>query len=256
MLVVYFSHVVTRRAIVDTSVEHVLYEAVSVALMLAIAHRSHLNWLSMPVAPAWLTKLVPFGRPTRATSVLIFTAITISLTTVVRATGNVVRVLGYSTAGSCDGVADSACCTYNDAACSGDGMVVDIVEVFTAAIGEELAFRYAFLVIVARVAGVRVAVAAQAIVWGLSHTGFDRGYGADEVVGLVAVGIVSAAVVLTTRSVWPAVAAHALHNLGVAALDHDVTVVTWAVTTAYALSAIVSAAVVSLATVRFISRRR
>ena len=256
MLVVYFSHVVTRRAVVDTSVEHVLYEMLAVTLMLAIAIRSRLSLLGMPSAPISLSAFLPFDRLPRAVSALVVTAITISLTTVARVSGRLVTEFGYSPGTRCDGAADSACCTYNDPACSGDGALVDVVEVFTASVGEELAFRYAVLVIVSRIAGVRVAVAVQAIVFGLSHTGFEGGYGADLVTGLIAVGVVSAVAVLVTRSIWPAIAAHAVHSLGVAAFDHDLAAVSWAVTAVYVLSAVISAIVVSRLAVSFVFRQR
>jgi membrane protease YdiL (CAAX protease family) len=256
MLVVFFSHVVTRRAIVDTSVEHVLYEMVAVTLMLAVAIRSRLSLLAVPTAPISLRDWLPFDRMPRVVSALVFTALTISLTTVARSSGRLFRAFGYSPRSSCEGTADSACCTYNDPACSGDGMVVDIVEVFTASIGEELAYRYAVLVILSRIVGVRIAVAVQAVVFGLSHTGFEGGYGADLVTGLIAVGAVSAIAVLVTRSIWPAIAAHAVHSMGVAAFDHDLTAVSWAVTAVYLLSAFVSAIVISRIAVSIVFRQR
>jgi membrane protease YdiL (CAAX protease family) len=112
------------------------------------------------------------------------------------------------------------------------------------------------LVIIARIAVVRVAVVVQAVVFGLSHTGFDRGYGADLVTGLIAVGAVSAIAVLVTHSIWPAIAAHALHNMGVTAFDHELTVVSWAVTAVYMASAFISAIVISRTVVSYVFRQR
>ena len=256
MLVVYFSHVVTRRAVVDTSVEHVIYEVVAVALMLGIAYRSNLGWMSMPVAPSSFRNAVPFARRASALWVVVVTATVVVTTEIARASGRIISALGASTTSSCDGPGNSSCCTYNDPACSGDGALVDVIEVFTASVGEELAYRYAVLVIVSRIAGVRVAVVAQAVVFGLSHTGFDGGYGADLVVGLVAVGVVSAVAVLVTRSIWPAIAAHALHNMGVAAFDHDLTTVSWVVTAVFVLSTVIGAIAISRIAVSFVFRRR
>lgn len=256
MLVVYFSHVVTRRAVVDTSVEHIVYEIVTVALMLGIAYRSNLGWLSMPAAPNSFRSAVPLARHAGVMWVVVVTATLVVATEIGRASGRLVSALGVSTTSTCDDPGNSSCCSYNDPACSGDGALVDVLEVFTASIGEELAYRYAVLVIVSRVAGVRVAVAVQAIVFGLSHTGFDGGYGADVVAGLIAVGAVSAIAVLVTRSIWPAIVAHALHSMGVAAIDHDLTAVSWVVTAMYVLSTVIGALVISRIAVSFVFRRR
>ena len=255
MLAVYFSHVVTRRAIVDTPFQHVVYEVVTVALMVVIGCRSRLAWMSTPAVPSAFRAGYPLTRGATAAWACVATALTIIGTELARTTGLVVSVFRESSV-DCDPNDAAACCSYNDPACSGDGAGVDLVEVFTAAIGEELAFRYALLVILSRVIGIRAAVAVQAVVFGLSHTGFDGGYGADLVVGLVAVGAVSAAAVVLTRSIWPAIAAHALHSSGVAAFDHDLTLISWAVNIVYAIAVLVSALAVAKVFVNWAVRRR
>lgn len=256
VLAVYFSYIVTRRAIVDTSVEHVVYEIVAVALMVAIVARWKLAWMAMPQPSRSFRDAVPFPRRAKAIWVVMVMAITIVASEVARTSGRVVSALGVSSSASSGDVGEDSCGTYNDPACSGDSATIDVIDVFTASVGEELAFRYAVLVIVARIAGVRVAVVGQAVVFGLSHTGFDGGYGADLVVGLIAVGAVSAISVLVSRSIWPAIAAHALHSMGVAAYDHDLDALSWAVSAVYVASVVIGVFAISRAVVTYVFRVR
>lgn len=111
---------------------------------------------------------------------------------------------------------------YNDAVLTGDSLGVDLASIYTAAVGEELLFRLALLVVIATWLGPRSAVFITSVVWALAHTGFDNGYPAAIVVGLVAAGLGAAAITLATRSLWPAIVAHALHNLSSVLRDHDV----------------------------------
>lgn len=255
MLAVYFGYIVTRRAIADTSVGHVVYEGVVVALMLAIARRSQLACLAIPQPPRRFRDSVPRALSARWIWTMLAVAVTVVATEIARASGLVAGALGGSSSTGGDD-AGSSCGTYNDPACSGDGATVDVIDVFTAAIGEELAYRYALLVVVARIAGVRIAVVGQAVAFGLSHTGFECGYGADLVIGLIAVGAVAAISVLITRSIWPAIAAHALHSLGVAAYDHDLEGLSWVVSAAYVSSVVVAAFALSRLAVTYVFRGR
>ena len=111
---------------------------------------------------------------------------------------------------------------YNDAVLTGNNLGIDLASIYTAAIGEELLFRLALLVVIANWLGPRTAIVITAGVWALAHTGFDNGYPAAIVVGLVAAGLAAAAITLATRSVWPAIVAHALHNLSSVLRDHEV----------------------------------
>ncbi len=257
ILAVYFIHSVTQRAIIDTPMEHVIYEAVAAIAMLAVAHRTRTGCLGLPATPKRLQPSLAFIQSRRAIEVFFLTSITIALAAVVR--GSSERTAGLiwpPAATDLPGLVDSGCRSYNDPACTGDGVAVDIMEVLTASVGEEFAFRFALLAIMGRFTSMRIAVVAQAVVWALSHTGFDDGYGAAAVVGLFGVGLIYAISVVGTGSIWPAVIAHGLHNLGVAAADHDLPSVVWIVIAVNGLSAVGFALTVSAAFAKFLSQYR
>lgn len=112
--------------------------------------------------------------------------------------------------------------TYNDVAITGNSLAVDLTAIYTAAVGEELLFRLALLGAIAAWIGNRFAVAITAVTWALAHTGFENGYPAALVVGLVMFGIASAVITLATRSLWPAIIAHGINNLDAVLDDHQV----------------------------------
>jgi membrane protease YdiL (CAAX protease family) len=257
VLAVFFIHTATERAVIDTPVEHVIYEAVAAIAMLAVAYRTRIGCLGLPATPKRLRSSLAFVQARRSIEVFCLTSVTIALAVVVRGSSERAAALIWPpSVADGNGVVDSGCRSYNDPACSGDSVTVDIIEVFTASVGEEFAYRFALFVIIARFTSVRFAIVAQAAIWALSHTGYEGGYEAAAVVGLFCVGLVYAISVLGTGSIWPAILAHALHNLGVAAFDHDLNVVAWFVVATTGLSAIVLAAAVSIPVARYIARRR
>lgn len=258
VLAVFFSRTVTQRAVIDTPLEHVIYEAVAAIMMLVIARRMGVAWLGLPVAPQGLRRSLPFSRFSRACEVFCLTSITVVLAVLMRRIGERGAGTIWPVGGrdSKEKIVDMGCRSYNDPACTGDSATIDIVEVFVASVGEELAYRFALLVIIARFTGVRVAIVVQAVIWALSHTGFEQGYGATAVIGLFGMGVVYAISVVATGSIWPAMIAHGLHSLGIAALDHDLDAVMWVVVVANGLGAISLAFAISMPLARFIVRRR
>lgn len=246
VLAVYLAHTVTEPAVIDTPLEHVVYEAVAVAAMLLVASRERIGWIGPPTAPVCARRTLPFLTANRIPQVLMLTGTTIALAIVAR--GSSERIARLIWMPSSQGRGDEpGCRSYNDPACSGDDITVDLMEVMTASLGEEFAYRFALFAILLRFVSIRVAIVVQSAVWALSHTGFENGYGAPAVVGLFAVGVVYAISVVATNSIWPAVVAHAVHSLGVAAVDHDLDVVLWFVLVVNGFAALTFATALSAA---------
>lgn len=252
LLTVFFVHGATQRAVIDDPLEHVVYEAVTVLTMLAVNARTRVVWFLVSTSSVAGFHPFPSVHLRPLVRLLLGGAMTASVVLVVRGISERLARLVWPRHVQASVGSRAGCRRYNDPACSGDDAVVDVLEVFTAALGEEFVYRFALLVIATRFIGLRVAVIVQAVVWALSHTGFEYGYGAAAVVGLGAAGVVYALVVVVTRTIWPAVIAHAIQNFGVAAFDHDVAVVIWIVLAANAVGALAVAA----ATANAVMKRR
>lgn len=94
--------------------------------------------------------------------------------------------------------------------------------VIDAALGEELLYRVAIFAAATRLTNWKYGVVAQAVLFGFNHTGGALGYSWPAVGGLIAGGAAIGVCVLWTRSIWPAVIAHALGNLIVTGREYPV----------------------------------
>ena len=196
---------VVRPPFIDTDLANTIYLAVVITAMLALAGRSPARPLRLPTTPPSIRRYVPLDNKRRPLEVAVLTAATVTLAQAARLTEDVVAIFTNPVVGGCG--------TYNDVDCTNNEALVDFVGTFNASVGEELIYRLALLTIVARFVGMKWAIAAQAVVWGIGHTWFDNGYSASTVAGIIAVGLVYAVATLATRSVWPAIVTHAFHNL-------------------------------------------
>jgi membrane protease YdiL (CAAX protease family) len=233
LLAIHTALLSTGPALTNSNAQYAVVKAVFVAAMLLVAARSRIAAVGLPVTPHRYRQKVPFLQAHRRLEVVALTATTICVSFFIRITELLAEYIWPPNDPDCDGTIDAACCNYNDPACSGDSAGTDLLGVFNASVGEELLYRVALFTVIARFTSVRIALIVQAIIFGLSHTGFDKGYGAPAVIGLIAVGSVYALSVLATRSVWPAIAAHALHNLAVTAKERDLVgleALTWVLT--------------------------
>lgn len=179
------------------------------ALVVFTARRTSL--FTSPVIPRWMPKRVVVGGGPYIAAV--FFIVGLFVVDIVAKTGAREAVeLVRAPAG---GV------TYNDVAFTQNPFVVDVVNVWGAAAGEELIFRGVLLAIAVRYMDWRLAVIAQAIVFGFAHTGFEMGYSAGLVAGIMVTGVLFGWATMVTKSLWPSIVAHAAWNLLVTLVDHN-----------------------------------
>ena len=69
ILAIYFIHSVTQRAVIDTPMEHVIYEAVAATAMLVVAARTGTGCLGLPVPPKRLKSSLAFVQSRRSIEV-------------------------------------------------------------------------------------------------------------------------------------------------------------------------------------------
>lgn len=226
LLAVFIAAIYTRAALTDTDTQQLLFGTVAVALALVIAARDPHRPFRLPTTP---TALHPYAQEPRRPYVraAVITGAVVMLSLLVRIIDLAATTIWpYSDALS-----------YNDPTITGRSTLIDLGELLGGAVGEELLFRVALLAVARRYLGTPTAIALTTVTWALSHTGFERGYGAATVIGLAAVGIVYAAATIATRSIWPAVIAHTIHNLGVVIEQRHLPIL-WLVPAIYGVGAI------------------
>lgn len=210
VLAVYVTYLVTGRALATNTIGIELLESVAVVLMTVVTVRAEPTPWRTPRLPdrSWLR--VPRRQPLAAIGV----AIVATMLVAALAQGGVEWVAQLIWPAG-NGV------NYNSPEYTNNSAFVDIVAAVNAGVGEELVYRIGLLAVAARYLPLPVAVVAQAVAFGLAHTGFDHGYGAATVCGIIAFGIVLAASLRITGSIWPAVVTHTVSDVFIALGDHD-----------------------------------
>lgn len=210
VLAIYVIYLVTGRALSTNTLGIELIESVAVILMIVVTVRTAPTPWRTPLLPdrRWLSVLR--RHPPAATGVAIVATMLVAPLAQVG-----VAWLAQLIWPAGNGV------TYNSPEFTNNSAFVDIVIAINAGVGEELVYRIGLLAVLARYLPIPVAVVAQAVVFGLAHTGFDHGYGAAAVCGVIAFGIVLAASLRITGSIWPAVVTHVVTDLSIALSDHD-----------------------------------
>ena len=231
---IWFTYAMTTRAVTTTSTQAVIYETVAVIAMIAVTARAsaeHNVW-RRPHNP-WLERRAWARR--RPAGIVVVTIATTLLAAYAADIG--VTELAAIIWPPNDGP------TYNDPDVTGHSAGVALISTINAGIGEELLFRLALLAVTARYLPLPVAVTAQAVIFGLAHTGIDDGYSAASVTGLIAFGVVLGAVAIVTRSIWPAVIAHTYGNVVVVIAQYDLLDEMVVVAAAIVAAALVAAAI-------------
>lgn len=209
VLAVYVTYNSITRAIASSATPSVLLDAAAVVVMVAVT-----AWHCPPPSP-WNAPVVPTPVASRVPDRRAQIAVAIIVTLVAAVIARIaVEDLAHAVWPTTDAL------NYNDPAITGHNVTVALIDSVSAGVGEELVYRAAFLAVLARYMPTSVAVVAQAVVFGLSHTGFDRGYDAATVCGLIAFAVVFGAAVVMTRSIWPAVIVHSLSNVIVVLADY------------------------------------